>query len=173
MSAERLQQQLWSELRIEESTEQCQKYLDDFFVTYPGVKWYIDDTKRFVEAYHYTYTFTGRLRRFPIAAYNRAQASRMARQAVNARIQTTSSDTVCTNLVDIHNYLLQQELGRVIITVHDSIVFQAPKGYVGLKKPLYDIVTVKTAERCPWLPVEWKFDVGRGPNYGDTHGEVL
>lgn len=171
MSPDRLQQQLWSEMRIEESLEACQGYLDGFFKAYPGVAEYIEYTKRFVETYHYAYTFTGRRRRFPMAAYSRGQASRMARQAVNARIQTTSSDLVSCNIVDVHNALLKLG-GRVILTVHDSLPFQAPKGITGLKAKLKELVTENTAKRFPWLPVEWKFDVGRGPNYGDTHGDV-
>ena len=118
MSAERLQQQLWSELRIQEPLEQCQEYLDKFFDTYPGVKQYIDSTKAFVANFGFTWTFTGRRRRFAIARYNSAQAARMGRQAVNARIQTTSSDLVMYNLIDIANWL-KTKGGRLLLTVHD------------------------------------------------------
>lgn len=172
MSSERLQQQLWAELRIEESLENCQSYLDGFFETYPGVKKYIDSTKLFVERYHITYTYTGRRRRFPMVAYNRGQASRMARQAVNARIQTTSSDLVMLNLIDLHRALLPMN-GRVLLTVHDSIPFQLPVDTTGVRALLDTLILDNTAQKAPWLPVKWKYDVGRGKNYGDTHGEVL
>jgi len=171
MSPERLQQQLWSELRIEESIEQCEEYLNKFFETYPGVKRYIDHTKAFVERFGYTWTFTGRRRRFAIASFNTSQLSRMGRQAVNARIQTTSSDLVMYNLIDLQQWL-KTIGGRVILTVHDSILFQVPKGTTGIKAELDRIIVGNTAERAPWLPVTWKYDAGMGPNYGDTHGEV-
>lgn len=171
MSAERLQQQLWSELRIQEPIEQCQEYLDKFFETYPGVKAYIDGTKNFVARFGYTWTFTGRRRRFAIAQYNRSQAARMGRQAVNARIQTTSSDLVMYNLIDVDNWL-QTVGGRMLLTVHDSLLFQLPKNIGPVFADIKRIITGNTAERAPWLPVEWKFDVGCGPNYGDTHVEV-
>ncbi len=171
MSADRLQQQLWSELRIEESLEQCQEYLDKFFETYPGVQNYIESTKNFVMRFGYTVTFTGRRRRFAIANYSRAQAARMGRQAVNARIQTTSSDLVMYNLIDVANWLKGLG-GRMLLTVHDSLLFQLPKNVGAVYADIKRLITEKTAERAPWLPVEWKFDVGRGPNYGDTHEEV-
>lgn len=171
MSAQRLQQQIWSEMRIEEPLEKCEEYLAKFFETYPGVKRYIDDTKAFVERFGFTWTFTGRRRRFAIAKYNRSQASRMGRQAVNARIQTTSSDLVMYNLIDVGNWLKPRG-GRILLTVHDSILFQLPKNPGSIAAELKSLITGRTAERAPWLPVEWKFDVGRGPNYGDTHGEV-
>ena len=150
----------------------CQEYLDKFFQTYPGVKTYIDETKAFVATFGFTWTFTGRRRRFAIAQYNAAQASRMGRQAVNARIQTTSSDLVMYNLIDVANWL-KKKGGRLLLTVHDSLLFQLPKDVGNVRAELKQIITERTAERAPWLPVEWKFDVGMGPNYGDTHEEVL
>lgn len=172
MTGRKLQEQLWSEMRVRETEEQCQAYLDGLFNAYPEVKTYMEETKHFVERFHFTYTYTGRRRRFPIAAYSRAEAARMGRQAVNARIQTTSSDMVMRNLIDIHNWLQRENLGRILLTVHDSIVFQVKEGATGIAAVLHKLITEDTAERCPWLPVEWKFDVGCGPNYGDTHGEV-
>ena len=171
MSPDRLQQQLWSELRIEESLEQCQEYLDKFFVTYPGVQQYIESTKNFVMRFGYTVTFTGRRRRFAIANYSRAQGARMGRQAVNARIQTTSSDLVMYNLIDLDSWLGERN-GRMLLTVHDSLLFQLPKDAGSVYGDIHRIITKNTAERAPWLPVEWKFDVGKGPNYGDTHDKV-
>ena len=110
----------------------------------------------------------------PVAKYfcTNGYAISMGRQAVNARIQTTSSDTVMRNLVDVHNWLQSEGLGRILLTVHDSIVFQVKEDVHGIMPVLKKIITEDTAERCPWLPVEWKFDVGCGPNYGDTHGEL-
>ena len=172
ISAEGLAIQLWTELRIKETPEQCRAYLNSFFNTYPGVKTYIDNTVNFVRSNHFTWTYTGHKRRFPIIEFDNSQASRMARQAVNARIQTTSSDLVMFNLIDLQNWLKSQG-GRVILTVHDSIVFQLPKNIGSVMSDLKQIITDNTRNRAPWLPVEWKFDAGKGPNYGDTHEEVI
>ena len=172
MGPDKLKDQLWTELRIQETTEQCQKYLDDFFKAYPGVATYIRETKKFVENNRFTWTFTGHRRRFNIIEFDNSQTARMFRQAINARIQTTSSDLVMYNLIDLHNWLLQRG-GRVLITVHDSIVFQLPKGIGPIMPDLKRLITQGTAERAPWLPVEWKFDVGKGPNYGEVHEEAL
>mgnify|MGYP002672774253 FL=1 len=132
---------------------------------------YIEETKRMIRRYGFTWTYTGRLRRFAIAAFSRSQMSRFERQGVNARIQTTSSDLVMSNLIDLQKWLLPLG-GRVLLTVHDSLPFQLPKGNDGVKKELDRIIMENTAQRAPWLPVQWKYDVGKGPNYGDTHGNV-
>ncbi|MGN1038815.1 MAG: DNA polymerase [Mailhella sp.] len=171
IGAEGLANQLWSEMRIRESPEKCQEYLDGFFRTYPGVARYVAETKAFAARYGFTYTYTGRRRRFAISAFSRAHASRMSRQAVNVRIQSTSSDLVACNMIDLH-WWLKRHGGRLLLTVHDSFPFQLPKGIGCIKEELDAIIMANTAIRAPWLPVEWKYDVGKGPNYGDTHGEV-
>lgn len=168
---EGLSNQLWTQMRIKETPEQCQEYMDKFFETYPGVKQYIEDTKNFAARFGFTWTFTGRRRRFAIAKYDRGMANRMGRQAVNARIQTTSSDLVMYNLIDMDKWI-NKLCGRMLLTVHDSLLFQLPKNVGSVGADIKHIITDKTAERAPWLPVTWKFDIGKGPNYGATKGEV-
>ena len=171
MGPDKLQKNLWTNLRLRKTVEECDEYFNRFFATYPGVKRYIDSTGNFAQRFGFTYTFTGRRRRFVIAEFSRSMVSRLRRQAVNARIQTTSSDLVLAGLIDLARWLHPLG-GRVLLTVHDSVAFQLPKGASGVRKALDNIVMETTAARAPWLPVAWKYDVGRGPNYGDTHGEV-
>jgi uracil-DNA glycosylase family 4 len=166
MGPETLKKQLWTENRIFITLNEAQEYLDKFFKTYPGVAAYIKETEAFAVKYRFVYTFTGRVRRFPLIGNDPYQKSRALRQAVNARIQTTSADIVNTNLTDLSN-ALQSMGGRVVLTVHDSILFQLPKGTPDVKALLDRIIVDKTREKFPWLPVKWKYDVGRGPSYGE------
>lgn len=148
--------------------------MNRFFVTYPGVRTYIDETQNFVRQFGFVWTYTGRRRRFERIKFNpsKGELNRIFRQAVNARIQTTSSDLVTYNLIDTGNWLDTMR-GRILLTVHDSIVFQLPKNAGPVYSDIRGIVTDKTHERAPWLPVEWKFDIGKGPNYGNAHEEVV
>lgn len=174
MSAKTLQAKLWSDMRIRVSLEEAQQYLDMFFQTYPGVRKYIDDTIAFVAQNFYSYTFTGRRRRFAIARYNSALANRVGRQAVNARIQTTSADLVNTNIIDLNRELKPTygSMARIALTVHDSILFQLPKGATGVRPMLDRLITDGIAEKFKWLPVQWKYDCAKGPNYGDCHEAI-
>lgn len=169
-----LKAQLWNSMRVDVSVEEAQHYLDQFFVTYPGVKTYMDNTEAFVDRHNFVYTYFGRRRRFPYATYFKGDQNRVHRQAVNARIQSTSSDIVLSCLKRVNQYLRSRNDGScVLLTVHDSILFQAPIGAHTELKPILDKLIVEdTHEQCPWLPVKWKYDVGWGPNYGDTHGKV-
>lgn len=172
MGAESLAKQLWAEMRIKVTVEEAQEYLNQFFVTYPLVSTYITNTQNMASTYGYTTTFTGRRRRFPIIKYNKSMRGRVSRQAVNARIQSTSSDLVQSNIIELHK-AIRPLGGRIILTVHDSIGFQVPKGTRGMATLLDQVVRQTTAKRFPWMPVEWIFDVAKGPSYGMCKEEVL
>jgi DNA polymerase-1 len=171
MSAMALQEQLLLDVGIAKSVEECQAYLDAFFTKYPKVHEYIEKTKEFTQRNHYTYTFTGHRRRFPMLAFDSSQGSigRAMRQAVNARIQTTSADLVNLNIVQVHK-LLKPIGGRILLTVHDSIAFQVPRtAEVNVSELLQQAITTHVKDNFPELPVEWKFDMGKGPSYGEAH----
>lgn len=171
MSAKGLADQLWADMRIRVSEQEAQEYLDKFFRTYPGVAKYIESTIRFALQYKFSYTFTGRMRRYEAVAYNRGLSNSISRQAVNARIQTTSNDLVQTNMIDLREELRKRD-GRIILTVHDSIGFKAPKGQTGMRQMLDRVIMDNIKEKCPWLPVPWKYDVGYGPSYGEAKHAV-
>ncbi|MCB5270555.1 MAG: hypothetical protein LHW56_01770 [Candidatus Cloacimonetes bacterium] len=171
MSAKGLAAQLWSDMRIRVSEQEAQEYLDKFFKTYPGVARYIRNTINFALRHKFSYTFTGRKRRYAAASYNSSLLNGISRQAVNARIQTTSNDLVQTNMIDLREALRSRE-GRIILTVHDSIGFKAPKGQTGMKQLLDKIIMENIREKAPWLPVPWKYDVGYGPSYGEAKKAV-
>lgn len=171
MGAESLAKQLWADMRIKVTDEEAQDYLNQFFVTYPKVQDYIANTQNMASTFGYTTTFTGRRRRFPIIQYNRGMQGRVSRQAVNARIQSTSSDLVQRNMIELHK-AIRPLGGRLILTVHDSIGFQVPKGTRGMATLLDNVIRKKTAKMFPWMPVEWIFDVAKGPNYGNCKYKV-
>ena len=97
--------------------------------------------------------------------------NRVSRQAVNARIQSSSSDVVQRNIIELAKELIPLN-GRVILTVHDSIGFQVPKGTPHMKDLLDEVIVERTKRMFPWLPVMWKYDVGYGPNYGKAKYDV-
>lgn len=171
MMASTLKDRLWTDMRIDVTVEEAQSYLDKFFTTYPGVERYIKHTQGFASAFKLVHTFLGRRRRFPYASYNHKTISRVSRQAVNARIQSTSSDIVGMNLVSVDN-AIRDLGGRCLLTVHDSIVFQLPKGTPNVKALLDNAIVEETKKRCPWLPVEWKYDCAYGPSYGEAKTEL-
>jgi len=170
MGAATLVTNLWETSRIVITEVEAKAYLDKFFATYPGVEAYIERTTEFVKRHHFTHTYTGRLRRFPILDYNNNDGHRCGRQGVNARIQCSSAEVVNTNLVDMDTHILKKHGGRMLLTVHDSAPFQLPKGFNGDEvRNMLDTQLIEGVRRkYPWLPVPWKYDVERGANYGNV-----
>lgn len=171
MSGETLQKRLWEDMRIRVTVKEAEEYLEGFFKAYPAVRTYISDCEQMSDLVCFVHTFFGRRRRFPTRA---GGINRIHRQAVNARIQSTSSDLVMRCLIDLDSWLQNRGDGScILLTVHDSLPFQMPHGcYDGLKKELDRIIIQHTKEVAPWLPVEWAYDCGWGPNYGETHGAI-
>jgi DNA polymerase I-like protein with 3'-5' exonuclease and polymerase domains len=172
VGAETLKNQLWSDLRVEVSLKEAEEYLNKFFKEYPGVKNYIDYTKKLASKHRFVTTFTGRRRRFPLIRRRGFYRGGMERQSVNSRIQSTSADIMNTNLVDLAD-VIEPLGGRIVLTVHDSILFQLPKGAKGVPEMLDEVFIKRTGERFPWLPVKWKYDVWKGPSYGDCKQPVF
>ena len=151
------------------------------FSMFPSIKKYIDDTNQEVVNYGYVETVFGRRRRFPLVASERHKA-RAQRQAGNFRIQSTSSDIVIGQLIEMHEAIFSDktwpewgihkplhEYGvRLLLTVHDSIGLQWPKEIITALKPWLTFYgTERVRQRYPWLPVPFTMDIECGPSYGE------
>jgi len=146
----------------------AQAVINLMFEMFPSIPQYIRTTEREVSNYLGVYTKTGRKRRFPLAE-RRAFASRCFRQAVNFKIQSTSSDIVLWVLNQIHPIVKYDLGGQFHATVHDSIVFSIPPKYLSQIKPLMkEYGTDHVSQAFPWLTVPFLWDVEAGDNYGEV-----
>ena len=149
--------------------EQAKVIVDTLFNMFPAMKDYIQTTKHQLNSFGFVETFIGRRRRFnnlhslPYFMRNKAE-----RQSINFKIQSTSSDIVMDVLHNIEAPLDRDLRGKLLLTVHDSIGFECPKSYVSqipdfIRKYGVDYV----ADRYPWLPVPFQWDVEAGNSYGE------
>ena len=88
------------------------------------------------------------------------------RNAVNAPIQGSAADIIKIAMIRIHNQLQAQKLQtRMLLQVHDELVFDVPKTELEIVKPL-----VKEAmENAFTLAVPLVADLGVGDNWLDAH----
>ena len=88
------------------------------------------------------------------------------RNAVNAPIQGSAADIIKIAMIRIHNQLQVQKLQtRMLLQVHDELVFDVPKTELEIVKPL-----VKEAmENAFTLAVPLVADLGVGNNWLDAH----
>ncbi len=154
-------------IRLRISQGEAKEVIDTYFRRFPRVREYIDGTLGFARKHGYVETLLGR-RRYLSNINSKNSAVRMAeeRQAINMPIQGTAADMIKLAMVAIFREMEKLKMrSRMILQVHDELVFEAPKDEV---KKLEALVReeMKSALKLS-VPVE--VDVGVGPNWLDAH----
>jgi DNA polymerase-1 len=152
-------------LKIERS--EAQRYIDAFFDQYAGVKAFLDEVVEQASANGLVTTLLGRRRTLPdIRSTNhnlRAAAERIAR---NTPIQGTAADIMKIAMVRIQHDIEKQKLrSRMVLTVHDELVFEAPPE----EREVLEALVVGHMQNAVPLSVPLPVDVGWGPNWGAAH----
>jgi DNA polymerase-1 len=114
--------------RLNIPTSEAQEILDAYFVAFPSVKAYMEQTVAEARERGYTETLFGRRRQIPELASN-VRAIRMAgeRQAMNAGIQGLAADIFKVALVNIDHALATAEMeSRLVLQVHDEVILEVP-----------------------------------------------
>jgi len=149
------------------SEDEAQKIIDGMFTKFPSLKGYMDETVAEIHTKGYVETLLGRRRRFPLQGVNGFFRGQAERRGKNMKIQSTSSDIVIGQLVEL-DQAMGELGGRLCITVHDSIVATVKKKYVSQLPAFLDHYCVKrVAQKYPWLPVAFACDIEVGPSYGE------
>ncbi len=146
---------------------EAQEYIDVYFDRYPGVKKYMDDTRRAASEKGYVETVFGRRLYLPeINARNAQRRQYAERSAINAPMQGTAADIIKRAMIDLHGWLLDEDPGaRMIMQVHDELVFEVEKKAVTAVAK--EITTRMNA--AAELKVPLKVEVGVGGNWDEAH----
>jgi DNA polymerase I-like protein with 3'-5' exonuclease and polymerase domains len=151
------------------SLEQAQTIIDALEKMFPSIPEYVRTTKDQVRNIGVVETFLGRRRRFDLQGLTNYGRSKANRQAINFKIQSTSSDIVLEVLCDVAEPIRQDFGGHLLITVHDSIVAEIPKKYISQLPDFFkEHGQNNVGIRHPWLPVPFKWDVEVGASYGEV-----
>ena len=146
---------------------QAEIIIEALFTMFPTLKEYVYNTHLQIEHVNAVETFFGRRRRFAYRGMANQLQARAKRQGVNFKIQSTSSDIVLGVMCDMSRALEELD-SHMLITVHDSLVWESPIKYIDQLPALMEEYGVKrVAQRCPWLPVKFPWDLMVGPSYGE------
>lgn len=107
-------------------------YIDRFFGRYPGVKRFMDGTRESARVQGYVETLFGRRLYLPnINARNQGLRQYAERTAINAPLQGTAADLIKTTMIDLHHWLASAAPAlRMIMQVHDELVFEGPEALI-------------------------------------------
>lgn len=153
--------------RTDMDPKEARRFMDQYFVTYPNIKEYIEKTTKMANEAGYVETLLGRKRFFPELHSGRLpfmQRAAVERAAINAPIQGAAADIMKIAMIRLHERLHAGGFeARMLLQVHDELVLEAP---VGEKEALVPIIC-EVMENAYQLDVPLKVDVEVGPNWYD------
>ncbi|MCW3043977.1 MAG: polA [Actinobacteria bacterium] len=150
--------------RLHIPMDQARIYIEGFFASYPRVRDYLDAVVAQAKLEGYTTTILGRRRYLPdLNARNPAIRSNAERMALNAPIQGSAADIIKLAMVKADE-ALEGRPGRMVLTVHDELVFEVPETEV--EAVAEEMRTVM--EGVLDLRVPLKVDLAWGRNWADA-----
>jgi len=158
--------------RLDVTADEAQAMIDRYFDRFPGIRNYIAQTTETVRASGYTTTLFGRKTHFPrIKSKIQHERQGAERAAINAPIQGTSADIIKRAMVRMGPALLEAGLPnvRMLLQVHDELVFELPEGDVTAAKPVIERVMATAAEPAVQLSVPLGIEIGTGLSWGAAH----
>jgi DNA polymerase-1 len=145
----------------------AQKYMDLYFERYPGVKRYMEETRRQARQTGYVETVFGRRLYLPeIQSRNAALRQYAERSAINAPMQGTAADIIKRAMIAVDAWLQSSATpARLIMQVHDELVLEVADTAVDMVVGQTRTHMIHAAE----LAVPLKVDVGVGRNWDEAH----
>jgi DNA polymerase-1 len=142
--------------------------IDAYFAQYRGLKVYMDSVVEEARKNGYVTTLMGRRRYLrDINSKSSLERSNAERIAVNTPVQGSAADMIKVAMVNIHQELRQRGLQtKMILQVHDELVFDVPKDEVDTVKP---IIVEKMRTALPQLKVPIEVGIGTGENWLEAH----
>ncbi len=145
----------------------AQEYIDVYFMRYPGVKNYMDETRAKAHKQGYVETLCGRRLYLPEINAKNLQRQRAAeRAAINAPMQGTAADIIKLAMIKIAAWLKQTNIdASMIMQVHDELVFEVVEKDVSQAK----VEICNLMQNALVLDVPLIVDIGIGDNWDEAH----
>jgi DNA polymerase-1 len=151
------------------SRTEAKTIIDNYKKEFAGITKYMDDMINFAREHGYVQTVMGRKRWLrDINSGNFTVRGYAERNAINSPIQGTAADMIKLAMVKVHHSMKEKGFkSRMILQVHDELVFDALKDEVEDLKPLI-IDCMQSAMTLPnGIPVI--AEVGTGENWLEAH----
>jgi DNA polymerase-1 len=143
----------------------AQEFIDAYFAGFPRVRAFIDRTLEEGRSTGLVRTMYGRKRLMPeLLSRDFQRRSAAEREAVNLPIQGSAADILKRAMIDVHAALRAHPDARMILTVHDELLFEVPADRAE------EIATLvrERMESATNLVVPLTVDVGIGPNWKEA-----
>jgi DNA polymerase-1 len=151
------------------SRTEAKSIIDQYFREYPSIKIYMDSQIQFAQQNGYVQTLLGRKRWLrDINSSNATVRGYAERNAINMPVQGTAADMIKLAMIRVHKTLQAHQLQtRMILQVHDELVFDVPEHEIAQAKELI-VQDMQLAMELPHqLPII--AEAGIGDNWLEAH----
>ena len=143
----------------------AQEFIDAYFAGFPRVRAFIDRTLDDARATGVVKTMYGRRRLVPeLTSRDFQRRAAAEREAVNMPIQGSAADIMKRAMIDVHAALAPHADARMILTVHDELLFEVPKA----RAEEFAAIVRDRMQGASALKVPLTVDVGVGENWKDA-----
>ncbi len=161
MGAFKLSNQIGVSLKV------ARQYLEDYYLTYAGVKKYMEEVPDQASRVGFVTTILGRKRFLPDLTNPNKVAQQAARRiAINTTMQGSAADLMKVAMINVHKRLEAENLPvKLILQVHDELVLEAHENHVDAAINLLRF----EMEHAYELSVPLVVDVSVGNNWDEAH----
>ena len=153
--------------RMDVSRTEAKELIDGYFLTYPGVKEYMDKSIAMAREKGYTETIFRRRCYLPDINSNNANVRGNAeRNAINSPIQGSAADIIKIAMIRVYQRMKDEQLrSKMILQVHDELCFTVvPEEKERLEKIVVEEMQAACQMRVPLIA-----DTGWGSNWLEAH----
>jgi DNA polymerase-1 len=145
---------------------EAQAMIDRYYAAYPGVRSYLDETVASAHRDGFAITLFGRKRRIPeLKSSNFNLRSFGERTAMNHPMQGTAADIMKLAMIEVDRRMRAEGFAsRMVLQVHDELVFEAPGSEVEQLKALASEAMSGVAR----LVVPLDVSVASGPDWASA-----
>ena len=140
-------------------------FIESYLGKYPGIRDYVEATKRLAKEQGYVETILGRRRYLPEINQSNFHVRQAAeRMAINMPVQGAAADIIKIAMVRIHQRMQEQGVrSRMLLQVHDELIFEVPPQEMEQMQAMVLEQMPAAMELAAPLKVELKV----GPTWGD------
>ena len=153
--------------RIGCSRSEAKSLIDGYFLTYPKVREYMDESIRLCRERLYAETIFHRRCHLPdIMSGNAVVRGYAERNAINAPIQGSAADIIKVAMIRVARRMKQEGVkSRMILQVHDELNFSVPRD----EQELMQRLVLEEMQAAVTLRVPLIADAGWGSNWLEAH----
>ena len=153
------------------SRGEAKDYIDTYFERFPGIRDYMESTKKAAREQGYVETIFGRKIHYPeINSKNPNMRNFQERAAINAPIQGSAADILRRAMVRMEDALSEATLSaRMLLQVHDELIFEVPEGEVDDTIKVVRTIMENAPMPALQLSVPLKVDANAADNWDEAH----